>query len=295
MADDTERDLQFHLGYNSGVAWIDDAGTSYLYYDTEKTVDKLPGSSLSVLSASITKTQTISTVASHYLPLDGGKQSLIKMQGTLISFQGNVNFQLTQSALSIFLKDSFFKRNSLFKFYIGDSQKKYVLYNCVWTSITINGEPGSMVNVSISFVSNNGYHNDFIIPESQSQLSPFAITDYVPYWKTGGADMVKFQLSFNRSVQPIYLNNSKNTPTYFRVGRMDVSANCTYFKDATSFLQPNTSESSSLTIYIGGKNIKLKGAYMKTQTIKNDSAQDEDYIDVTYQSITDGGDIFTIE
>jgi hypothetical protein len=60
----------------------------------------------------------------------------------------------------VFFHDVFFQRNSLFTFGFGDNQGSYNLYNCVWSSITINGDPSSLVNVSISFMSNNAYQPD---------------------------------------------------------------------------------------------------------------------------------------
>jgi hypothetical protein len=81
--------------------------------------------------------------------------------------------------------------------------------------------------------------------------------------------MLKFSLSFNRSVNPIYLNTNHLTPDYFRVGRMDISANCTYLKGT-----PNISD-NSLSILLGNKSIIFNGAYMKTKSINNDKAQEE--------------------
>ena len=59
------------------------------------------------------------------------------------------------------------------------------------------------------------------------------------YWETGVSELgtlESFTLGFSRNVSPVYHNNKLYTPTYLKVGRIDVTASLTcldYYNDDT--------------------------------------------------------------
>ena len=223
-------DTGFLIGY-AGWARIDskEPNTEYLNLVTSPSSKPVGGVVVSVTSASFLRGLDVPTASSFYLPqdedTDSSARSKIRLGYGVYSYSGEISFELSLSSLSL-IKNSFFKRNSIFHIAMCDGENTLSIANCVWSNFNITGEPNSTVNISISFLSNNGYKNDMVLSEGDLNSPLYDETDrLIPYWQTGIDGIQGFGISFSRSVTPVYLNNDLKTPSYLKPGLISVVAN----------------------------------------------------------------------
>lgn len=218
----------FKVGYNGWVKIKKHlSGTSY--YNGVFPTD---GTMLQVTSASLTRQRNLPTVTSYYLPFNDNtndaKSQILLGLGTY-NFSGELSFELTNGSLKEFLNDDFLKRNSFFSMSFFDGERGCKTTNCVWSNIQIQCSPGNLVNVSMSYLCNNGYRDDFqIIDSDENNELTYDETDLlVPYWTCGHDEFQEFSIGFERSVTPVYLNGDLNVASYLRPGLVTINLSAT--------------------------------------------------------------------
>lgn len=230
----------------------------------------IDGSSCLVTSASINQTYNIPTLNAYYQPYDdSGAVSLIRAAKGTCAFSGEVSFQLTQNMLNKVLAamngttyTGFFAKSHKFTVDIHDGENSVSLPGCVWTSINIQCQPSSLVTCSISFQSNNSGNESW---SSSSLKSGYDSSALIPYWNTGDGNMLKFNISFERNVTPVYLNNDKIAPTYLRPGLIRINLSATYYQEISK---------NSLSVNIGNKKIKFEKAVLQSSNFQMSTMQD---------------------
>lgn len=307
-------DEGFSIGYNGWVALALQETPNYLKVPTQE-VGSIGGLLVHATSASVTKNRTVPTLESYYTPFNAetevgdttpedeqGKpqqpidlsaapaHSQIRQGYGLFTFSGEVSFELTNGTLNFVLNPELYKRNSLFSLQFYDGKKTCTVYNCSWTSVSITGQAESMVNVSISFQSNNGYRSDLIISGTDFRAGQFYDdTDFfVPYWRTGRPGIEQFSLNFSRSVSPQFLNNDLLVPTYLRVGLLETSFQATlprYILDLSDG-ELNLSE-GQLQIMVGTKTIVLNNKVLNNSTYNMSNMSDIGKKTYTWDTIRD--------
>jgi len=251
-----------------------------------------------VTSASITRTLQIPTQNSYYLPFSSEKSSSspalspIRLGYGVYSYSGEISFEFTEGMLR-FLSDSnadgspgeTFARDAIFDVQFFDGRRTCTIYNCVWSALSIQAQPNSLVTGSISFQTNNGYNSDLLIYNG-NVLPNYRFDDAdlnIPYWQTGASEFESFSISFERSVQPVYLNNDLKCPSYLRPGMVSSSMSVTTIDHHSSWSKghvdpaPGQSGIGDISVKLGSKTIVLKAAAMTSHQIglpsMNDAAQ----------------------
>lgn len=237
---------------------------------------EIAGTSVQVLSANINKTYNIPTLNPYYQPptqnTKAVKAVMRAAKGTC-SFSGQVSFELTNDTLDMLFEScqkttdniykGFFAKDYSFSVEIHDGNECKKIVGCMWQSINIQCQPSSMVTCSISFMAdNNG--SESLNSESYEPSYYSSSVEYIPYWQTGSGNMLQCNLTIDRSITPVYLNNDKIAPTYLRPGLISVTLNATYYKTV----------SAPSSIKIGGYNIHFKGNTLFSEDFKMASMQD---------------------
>lgn len=217
----------FKVGYNGWVK-IKKHPSGTAYYNGVFPTD---GKMLQVTSASLTRQRNLPTVASYYLPFDDNEtdaKSQILLGFGTYNFSGELSFELTNGSLQEIINDDFLNRDSFFSMSFFDGEKGCKTTNCVWSNIQIQCSPGNLVNVSMSYLCNNGYCDDFqIIGTDENELTYDETDLLVPYWTCGHDEFQEFSMGLERSVTPVYLNNDINVASYLRPGLVTVNLNAT--------------------------------------------------------------------
>lgn len=306
---------QFKIGYNGWVA-ITKPNTTQTYANKAKASstcedfksdfnsddsdeEESPLLFLQVLSASVTKQVNVPLLNSYYKPFnlvtsesedagtgwdDGNlkeSKSSIKAGYGTVTFSGQIDFEMTQGALSLLSNNitlseaqltevdydsyygDFFSRQHVFHMQFFDGNRTCTLLNCVWNNFSINCQPNSLVTASLSFQSNNGFNPElFIVNKDLREDYTFDDADLlIPYWQTGNdTEMIRFNVSFQRDVHPVFLNNEWVTPSYLKPGNIKIDLNATYL-DYYDYFNKN-----ELMINIGYKKI-----YFNTPVLTNQS------------------------
>ena len=269
-------------------------------------------------SASVSKSRTVPALESYYTPFDAESEvdvsnsnaiqlgsnsqdveanmniapahGKIRQGYGLFTFSGEVTFELTMGALGFIFNPEFYKRNSLFSLQFYDGKKTCTVYNCSWTGISINGQSGSMVNVSIGYQSNNGYMENLVISDTDLRAGQvYDDTDFfVPYWRTGRPGIEEFTLSFSRSVSPQFLNNDLVVPTYLRVGLSEVSLQATLPRYIVDLMDDelNLSE-GQLQIMVGSKIVQINNKILNNASYNMSSMDDIGKKTYVWESIRD--------
>lgn len=216
-------DTSFVLGYGSiakisivslGTATATTYGTSYL----------------SLLSGSIERRLETGFATSYHIPFSDAKRSKIKLNEGTYTFSGNISFELTSSLAGNILDVGFLSgRKKMFNLTIYDGMYTVNMPQCIWQNISINGDPNGAVTCSISFMSLNAYQKDIKVTNTRA-ITAVAPDALQPYWKYGSSNgtsetVESFSLTFSRNVTPVFLNNDWLTPSYMRVGILDVELN----------------------------------------------------------------------
>lgn len=260
----------FIVGYG-GWVMIGTHSTAYMDYANQGfghvTVDPVRHTMLQVTSASVTKQVNIPTANSYYLPLEStindtySAKAPILLGGGTCNFSGELSFELTYGAMNKLFTNSFLNRKTWFEIIMFDNGRQCSMTNCVWSSFSIQCSPNSLVTVSISFQSNNGYLSELQMTSSSDTTYLYNKEDLlVPYWSCGHNYFQDFSVTFDRNVTPIFLNGTNVTAAYLRVGLVNVSVNANTF----SYHLPSEFESGSvinlkfgLTPTSSGKTLKL--------------------------------------
>lgn len=303
-------DEGFSIGYNGWVALKLQPTSSYLKMTGKGAL--VSGATLvHATSASISKSRTVPTLESYYTPFNADSEvdapnsqnlgqeidlnlaaahSPIRQGYGLFTFSGEVTFELTVGALDFVFNSLLYKRNSLFSLQFYDGKKTCTVYNCSWTSISINGQPGSMVSVSIGYQSNNGYMENLVISGTDFRTGQvYDDSDFfVPYWRTGRPGIEEFTLNLNRSVSAQFLNNDLTVPTYLRVGLLEVSFQATLPRYILDLMdnQLNLSE-GQLQIMVGTKILQLNNKILNNASYNMSSMSDIGRKTYTWESIRD--------
>lgn len=191
------------------------------------------GTMLQVTQASVSRQVNVPTLSSYYLPFndpDGTARSQIRCGEGTYAFSGELSFEMTQGVLEEIFDEDFFERESLFSVMFYDGNEACRVTNCVWSNIGIQCSPGNHVNMSISYQSNNGYEDDLDVNEFSSDDIELEYDEndlLIPYWTCGQEDFKEFDINFERSVTPVFLNGDCNTAAYLRPGLVTVSLNAT--------------------------------------------------------------------
>ena len=149
----------------------------------------------------------------------------------LNSFQGSLNFAITQGALDKLFNKVFINRNNVFDVYINDGRKELELKCCYWNSFSIQGSPRQVLTGSINFVSTNNQQEDFVVRDKPKNIHRGFDEKLVEYWNTGSEGLETFSLSFTRETTPVYLNTELNNPTYIRTGKINLTGQFSSWKN----------------------------------------------------------------
>lgn len=277
----------FVVGYN-GYAQITSCFNVTEWYNSKTESYK----AVRETSANIMKELNIPTVNSYYLPYNTENDNCNVMspirlgQGTC-SFNGQISMELSSGCLSFLdINSSFIKRNTVFNMQFYDGQNTCTAYNCMWNSIKISCQAESIPTMSISFISNNASNPNLSVSSSKETYSAFNSNDLlVPYWKTGIRigdsnnfyEVSEFDLSLDRNVTPIYLNNNLIAPTYLRAGLINVNLNFTllqYDSNLSTSKFNNKKNLPEFIISLGYKKITLKIGDLKSESYGNATLND---------------------
>lgn len=237
---------------------------------------KLDGVLCQVTSASINKSYNIPTLNPFYQPFTDSNtsaKSLIRAAYGTCSFSGQITVQLTKGVLNkIFtpgcqnIYDGFFAKNKKFEVIIHDGINEVTISNCMWQSINLQCQPSALVTVSISFQSDNeGNENLNVKKTSMSETYEFS-DNLIPYWQTGADDMLQFNMTIDRTLTPIYLNNDKIAPTYIRPGLINISLNATFYNPQDIL--------GAFDIQIGERTIHFKDLALNQSDFRMSNFQD---------------------
>lgn len=295
---DTDNDWKdikiINAGYSGYVFIVDDN------YDIQ-----IP---LQILSANITRQHNVPTFTPFYqkYQFSSTEETLKQIPYSVIrgakgtySFNGNINFQLTQGALDYFFRISknksnvekyspFFNKDS-FTIIIYDGLNGIQVKHCIWQSISIQCNPNSLITMSINFQSLNNHKENFQVNKTDYDLDDRFSHALIPYWQSGAENMLSFQLNMERNVTPVYLNNDYLTPTYLRVGLISVNMSANFYEQQKSDSSLSDDSSSKdyqdMTIKIGNKKIIISDMVLQSENFTMSSMQDIGEKTYQWQSI----------
>lgn len=216
--------------------------------------DGSSGFYIPLLDGSYSKSMAVPIKSTFSTPYDTTEKLKFRTGTGSCSFSGSMNMELsTEMRDVVFNADhSFFYRNSVFDVELCDGEYKLNLKQCVWSSLSLNVNARALPTLQIQFQCCNNYENDIAItnaPKFQQEATYVSDSEQAsddegvqaldypmlePYWTYGAEGVTNFTLSFNRAVQPVYLNMVSDIsqattyyigPTYLRVGLMDVQLN----------------------------------------------------------------------
>jgi len=146
--------------------------------------------------------------------------------------------------------------------------------------------------MSMSFQSNNGYHNNLNVVKANVNPSiSYKESDLlVPYWTCGHEGFSEFSMTFNRNVTPIFLNNDLQVPSYLRPGLIDVSLQATTIEYVENW-------NDNLNIHVGSQHgIRLITSNLMSKQYNMSSMTDTGPKTYTWNSIAMNAEdsIFTI-
>lgn len=136
----------------------------------------------------------------------------------------------------------------------------------MWQSINLQCQPSSLVTVSISFQSDNAGNENLSISESSNSVSYAFSDNLIPYWQTGASDMLQFNMTIDRTLTPVYLNNDKIAPTYIRPGLINIALNATFYNPQDIL--------GAFDIKIGKRTIHFKDLMLNQSDFRMSNFQD---------------------
>jgi hypothetical protein len=231
----------FRLGHSTGGKVVLDTNPFYPVRDISGSYSWTEGSGLTIdalmTAGEVTTART--PVTQNMADIGGinnhsSRVKVLLSDGVAVN-NGSISFDCDKSNTSGFLDWVFNKRKASFSVYIGTENFSYVrIPSCRWNSITASTGEGSILSISISFVSN--YEFDYVNLSSASTVFGDNMQKYVgliPYWQTGVIseslnvlNTTSWELSVSQSLTPQYLNDRDfDMPAYFRTGPWDFNMN----------------------------------------------------------------------
>ena len=221
---------------NDGGIVVGYGGFGYIDWKTDSLVNTNQGS-IDSPSVSVTDANTVfltgasvnitanrpvqQTYRSHRT--NTNVSSILVGVGT-VNISGNITFDMSRQNLSYFLNSNRIKRNTYFHFGMSDGKSQYIVYHCVWNSISFSASVGSLVSCNISYTALNKRQTTIGTP-SRKPSSAYFDHSLVAYWDTAVGNCIQsFNVTFTQNVTPVYLNNSFLTPTYLRCGNIAATA-----------------------------------------------------------------------
>ena len=243
-----------------------------------------------LLNASYDRSRSVPTQGVFNTQLNESKGGRFRTGVGVYSYSGSLSFEMTDELRNLIFQEDygFFQRRSFLDIELCDGEGQISIPGAVWSSLSLNGDVGAAISGSISFSSCNGYEFDVSVNPPSPTKNYNTFPELEPYWTYGGEGVQSFNLTFNRSVTPCYLNESQWTgPTYLRVGLMDVSFAITCWEkwfEHNSLILGNKILQFNAQSFLSQKSyqfVGLSGEGMKTYT--NNST-----------SIRGDGDLFTL-
>ena len=243
------------------------------------------------VSGNVTRALSTPTINSYFLPENGSAPvdgvefgqalSPIRVGFGTYQYSGSISYEMTKGMAGM-LGGDFFNRAALFDVQFYDGRKTCTVRNCSWNSFSVSGQPNSTVSASIGYQSTNGYLNDLDVKSGSLKDYSFDSDDLlIPYWQTGAAGMVDFTLSFDRSITPMYLNNTFKGPSYLKVGMLNVSVQMT----TMDYIEKMTGK--SLSIRIGPKTVSLNKRVLTSVDYNMSTLSDVGMKSYSWTSISD--------
>lgn len=298
-------------GYNGWVKmYLMDPGTPYDSdgESVQNHADK--GVLIHVTNATLSRQRMVPTLRSYYLPFEerdepqgeeGGEtpssdsagvdlpaKSQIICGDGCFTFSGEISFELTEGASKAFIVENMFKRNSWIAIEIFDQQQVIKIFNCVWENVTISCASNSLVSMSISYQTNNGYSENLqVIPSGDAGITYDENDFLIPYWECGHQDgFVEFSITFSRSVTQVFLNNDLCVASYLRPGLVEITLSATML-DYVKYLSNN----GIMEIKIGSfRSISLLWSKLMTMQYNMSSLTDVGVKTYTWNSIANTPD-----
>lgn len=179
---------------------------------------------LPLLSANYSKSSNVPTFNTYDTPLNSSTRSTVRLSSGTNSYSGSLNFEMSRNLGEIMFQESFMKRRSFLDIMLCDGEAKIKVEGAVWSSLSISGSAGQIVNCNLSFNSCNAFKEDIQVLDRSNAPDDFDdLPDVEPYWQYGAPGVESFSLSFSRGVSPVYLNEPTwKGPTYLKVGMLEV-------------------------------------------------------------------------
>lgn len=177
------------------------------------------------------RTPMVQTMASIREIDDHGSVIKVLLADGVEIINGSLGFDCNRTYMQTFLSWILEKRKESFSAYIGTENFKYLkVPSCTWNSVTFSSGEGSILNASMSFMSN--VKPDAINSTTQQFTSIFKDSNLIPYWQTGALldndilKVVSWTITINQNVTPQYLNTQDfDLPAYFRVADWEFQIN----------------------------------------------------------------------
>ena len=244
----TDEELGFMLGYGG---WCN-IGLGEIQTEADTLVP--------LLSGGVSRLNSVPMQTSYSLPFDVTPRSPIRLAKGTYSFSGSITFELTDSLSDIFFSadkggydsiGTFFQRSSFLNIVMCDGEGTINLKGCVWNSFDLTVAPGGTISCTLSFLTLNGYNEDIIVNDTISgAITDTSTMELEKYWQYGAHGIQDFSLSFSRQVTPVYLNNTLKTPTYLKVGVLDIDLKVTCWENW--FLHPIIQLGKTKTLELHG-------------------------------------------
>ena len=182
----------------------------------------IDGTQVLITAGSFEESLTPATLDMLDLPgISGGpdRRSRVQHSPGTAQYTGSVSFDVTEKAIDQIIKvNALLQRNFKYDVGIHDGEEKYVMKDCLTTSLSLSGAPGGLITASLSFMALEGKEggsvsNDYVLDyDSDPQQQPGA------YWWSGATDVRDWSFSYNQDVAPVYRNVDSILPRYLRAG-----------------------------------------------------------------------------
>lgn len=212
------------------------------------------------ISANVQRQHNVSFSNTYHVPFSDTPRSRIRMNQGTFTFQGSVDFELTENILEQILTKDFLSRTTFFDIVFHDGEKMIELGKNMWQSISFNVQVNSIPTCNISFLSLNNFNEEIQISSGWSTILVDSKDQPLMYWQSGSSNddflIQSFSITFNRQVTPVFLNNQLKTPSYLRAGIIDCSMQVQCFDQWFD----------EASLKIGSKKITLLNEYAESQS-----------------------------
>jgi hypothetical protein len=170
-----------------------------------------------VTSGNFTKEQTISYINMLEVPPTNESRTRVAFAPGAHIVNGSIAFDLTSSFMSKLTTSQFLRRRHLFNIGLHDGIDSYTLDNCYMTGLALNGAPGGLISVNVSFLAKEDWETGTVSNTFIRDQEPYG------YWYSGNVDVRELTFTVNQDVTPVYVNEDEVFPRYFRVGLWDAT------------------------------------------------------------------------